>query len=150
MERLQEKTQGKIRSGAPKSSLISKSGSSQLGKKPPTDETCVVSTCGWVLTNCVSGRMLQPSTEPVITNVCANGFLSWKAKLVVWGLRIHFSLLTFSAHGVVLSCDRSDIVKEYILCTLFLLFLHCFWFRGNHRRPCAIISLYHGAPCLQK
>ena len=50
----------------------------------------------------------------------------------------------------MLSRDRSNIVKDYILCTSFLLlFLHFFWwFRGNHSRPCVVsprsIMVHHG------
>ena len=40
----------------------------QGGREPPTDKTCVVSTCRRVATNWVSGRTLQPSTESVIAN----------------------------------------------------------------------------------
>ena len=38
------------------------------GREPMTDKTHVVSTRRWVLTNCVSGRTLQPSTEPVVAD----------------------------------------------------------------------------------
>ena len=51
---------------------MSSSGISQAapmgGMEPPMDETCVVSTCRRVLTNCVSGRMLQPSIVLVIAD----------------------------------------------------------------------------------
>ena len=41
--------------------------------------------------------------------------------------------------------------KDYILCASFVLFLHCFiWFRGNHRRPCGITLICHGATWSQK
>ena len=60
--------------------------------------------------------------------------------------------LTSPAHGVLLSRDRFDIVKDNILCALYLpIFLHCFqWFRGNTGRPCGIASLNGGAPWIQK
>ena len=40
----------------------------QGGREPPTDETCVVSTCMRVPANWVSGMTLQPSIESVIAN----------------------------------------------------------------------------------
>ena len=59
-------------SGAPKDGLISISGISPaaplMGREPPTDNICSVSTRRRVLTNWVSGRKLQPSIEPVVTN----------------------------------------------------------------------------------
>ena len=39
-----------------------------------------------------------------------------------WGQCTPSSLLAFSVNGVMLSCDRADIVKDCILCALFLLF----------------------------
>ena len=38
------------------------------GNKSPTDETHMVSTRRRVLANWISGRTLQPSTEPVVIN----------------------------------------------------------------------------------
>ena len=40
----------------------------QGGREPPTDKTCVASTCRRVPTNWVSGRTLQPSIESVVAN----------------------------------------------------------------------------------
>ena len=52
---------------------MSNSGLSQAasigGRKPPTDKACMVSTRIRVPTNCVSGRMLQPSPEPAIADI---------------------------------------------------------------------------------
>ena len=67
-------------SGAPKGSLMSNSGFSPEapigGKKPSTFKTCVVSTHRRTQTNWVSGRMLQPTTEPVIANfLVKSGFI---------------------------------------------------------------------------
>ena len=40
----------------------------QVGMEPPTDKTCVVSTCRRVPTSWASGRTLQPYIESVIAN----------------------------------------------------------------------------------
>ena len=46
------------------------------GRKPPTDKTRVVSTRRRVPTNWVSGRIRQPSIEPVLANTSvASGLL---------------------------------------------------------------------------
>ena len=39
------------------------------GRKPSIHKTCVVSTCRRIAINWVSGRLLQPSNEPVVANV---------------------------------------------------------------------------------
>ena len=61
-----------MKSGAPKGHLMSSSGISPadpLGvREPPADKPRVLSTRRQVLTNWVSGRMLQPTIEPVVTN----------------------------------------------------------------------------------
>ena len=70
-KRLQEITLKKIRSGVPNGGLMSNSGlssSSHRGREPTTNKTHVVYTRRWVLTNWVSSRTLQPSTEPVVAN----------------------------------------------------------------------------------
>ena len=36
---------------------------------PPKDKTHVVSMHRWVQTNLVSGRILQPANDPVVTNI---------------------------------------------------------------------------------
>ena len=98
------------------------------------------------------GRKLQPSTEPIVANV------SVPPDFLVGGqvsrLRTVHPLLTLDifSHGVMLSRDWSDIVKDYILeASFLLLFFHCFcWFKVNYRRPCGITSLNHGAPWFQK
>ena len=60
-----------ISSGAPKGSLISDSGLTLAaligGREPSTNNISVVSTHKQVPTNLVSGRMLHPSTELVVT-----------------------------------------------------------------------------------
>ena len=64
------------------------------GKDPHTDKTCVVSTCRWVLTNWVSDRMLQPSTEPVIANISLPSDLLVEGKIS--GLGTVHPLLTLN------------------------------------------------------
>ena len=63
---------GKIRSGAPKGSLMLNTDHSPAaplgGREPPTEKTRVVSTRRRVPTNWVSGRTLQPSIESVVAN----------------------------------------------------------------------------------
>ena len=66
----------------------------QRRRKPPTDWTGVVSMCRGVATNWVSGRTLQPSIEPVVTNVSVPSDYIVDDK--VSGLRTAHPLLTMS------------------------------------------------------
>ena len=72
--------------GAPKSCLCQTLTSLQqlpCEREPLTDKTRLVSTRRQILTECVSGRMLQPSTETVIANfsvpsdILMEGKVSW-------------------------------------------------------------------------
>ena len=70
------------------------------GMKPPTNKTRVVFTCRQVMTNLVSGRTLQSSTELVVANISAPSDFLVEGQ--VSGLGIVHPLPTFSAHGFFL------------------------------------------------
>ena len=81
-------------------------------RKPPTDKTYVVSMHKRVLTNWVSGRMLQPSIKLVITNSTEASYFLVEGQISGQGT-VHPLLTSFSQlhqHMVSTSSDEEDII----------------------------------------
>ena len=79
--------------------------------EPPTDNTRVVSTCRRVLTNWLSGRTLQPSTEPAVVNFSVPSDFLLEGQ--VSGLETVLTLITLNVFSTwFLQGGRNHVLKK--------------------------------------
>ena len=102
---------------------MSNSGSYHRGRKHPAHKISVVSMRRRASSNMISCRTLQLSKKPITTNLTVPSDILLEGQVRWLETVLPFSPQTFSAHGVMLSRDRLDIVTDYILLHLFVPYL---------------------------